>query len=29
MPSAFDPATVGGLTLSNRIVTAPMTRSRA
>ena len=29
MPSAFDSATVGGLTLPNRIVMAPMTRSRA
>ncbi|MEO3863251.1 alkene reductase [Acrocarpospora sp. B8E8] len=29
MPTAFDPFTAGALTLSNRIVMAPMTRSRA
>jgi N-ethylmaleimide reductase len=29
MPNAFDPFTAGALTLSNRIVMAPMTRSRA
>ena len=29
MPTAFDPLTAGALTLSNRIVMAPMTRSRA
>ncbi len=28
-PTAFDPVTVGGLRLRNRIVMAPMTRSRA
>jgi 2,4-dienoyl-CoA reductase-like NADH-dependent reductase (Old Yellow Enzyme family) len=29
MPSLFDPITVGGLTLPNRIIMAPLTRSRA
>ena len=29
MPNAFDPFTAGALALSNRIVMAPMTRSRA
>lgn len=29
MPTAFDPVTLGGLELPNRIVMAPMTRSRA
>ncbi|MEU1668335.1 alkene reductase [Streptomyces sparsogenes] len=29
MPTAFDPVTVGGLQLANRIAMAPMTRSRA
>ena len=29
MPTLFDPVTLGDLTLPNRIVMAPLTRSRA
>ena len=29
MPSLFDPLTLGGLRLRNRIVMAPLTRSHA
>ena len=29
MPTLFDPLTLGALTLPNRIILAPLTRSRA
>ena len=29
MPSLFDPLVVGALTLPNRVIMAPLTRSRA